>query len=574
VGQEPPDEFSGVEATTVDDQPGRATEHQEYVRAAYRNIGGDVIAGDKLVLQLTGGQPNAQLIELSPTLVDLARSAFVEPEGWDRVRLDFRERRLVVLRGRPGHGRITMAIRLLKTVDTPTIFQLPRQVDLTTMAEQITRQQVGRRTAFLLSEPEDLSRLDASTFERLEAALESVDARLVITVGTESVLSDEGLLRYGLWLPTAPPAGEILFRHLRHLLDDESRARRILEQPDVERLVAEHLAPDNRSCEHAAVLAQILAAAGEPVDAEKIRELLDRHSTDAFDIWFDNLEPVPLRCFAIALAVLDGLSYEDVAAAARQLRDLLSLGGALRLGTDGVLEQIGPEPFQLGRAQLVQRLQARTNTGTVRTPYGWAPALTVGYRNRNFPRRIIERSWQGYQIQDQLLEWLGALAQERSEQVRTYASTAVGLVATLAFDYVRERFKRWAESEHERLRQAVADALRVVAMEPELKSGVQWMVDGWYTRGTPAAQATAAVAWGTGLGHPDAHTALQALERLTRVDHFLVRFAIGRGITAPRGPGRRTALQCTSRQPAWMTRTGSSSVASSSSRWPMTWSPT
>lgn len=518
-------------------EPGQGSDRYAYVREAQQRFGGDAVGGDKFVFHLSSGRQSSPLRPLSPSLAEFARSAFVAPDDWEKVRLDFRERRTVLLRGSSGHGRPTMAIRLLQTVEAIVIYQLDPRIDLARMSERLAVGRVERGTAFLLCDPDEIGKLDAYTFQSLESALEAVDARLVVTVGTELSFRDDGLLRYQISLPAAPSKREILSRHLSHRLEDEVRAEQVLAQREVAELVDETVDRPGVTCEAVAVLAMLLARAsdraGDQVDVAWIRAQLLRRHIDEFDMWFDSLVDLELRCFAVALAVLNGLPLEDVADAARRLYRRLSDGGPITLDDDATLRVTDVDPFRITPARLLRTLQARVTQTEIRTPYGYAPAAVVSYRDPGYARRVIERVWQGYRIQDELLAWLEDLVGSPSDQVRVYAGTTVGALATLAFEFVRRRALHfWANSDLLSKREAVADALRVAAERPELAPAAQWLVDGWYRSREVELQCTAALALGTRLGRPDAAGAIRALERLLRRTDLWVRIGIGRGFTS------------------------------------------
>ncbi|MFC0533329.1 hypothetical protein [Phytohabitans kaempferiae] len=530
-----PGKVGGAEAAHIDaEQPGRGSNRHMHELGADRRFAGDAVAGDKTVYNLFDGQKSAPLRPLSPSQEGFVRFTFVAPNGWDDLRVDFRDRRTVLLCGAPGHGRKTMAIRLLQTVEAAVIYELDPRVDLARMAERLAGQPFARGTAFLLCQPEDITRLDAYTFQSIEAALTAADARLVVTIGPEAQLRDDGLLRYQLQLPEAPARREILLRHLTYRLeDDEDRAAEILEPEEVEALVAETLERDGITCEVTAHLATLLSREGDRVDAARIRAQLRRRHTDEFEMWFDGLADLELRCFAIALAALHGLPYEEVARAARLLYDRLCDGGPVTLDDDSTLRVTGTDPFHNAPARLLRALQARTTETTVVTDYGRAPATTISYLDPEYAKRVIERAWRSHRIQDHLLDWLRDLVTSRSDQVRVYAGTTVGAIACVAFEYVRRSvLQPWADSDELHDREAVADALRVASGVPALRPAAVWLVDGWYRSGNVNMQSTAAIALGTRLGETDTTRSVRALERLTKVDDFAVRLGICRGFSS------------------------------------------
>ncbi|GGK40770.1 hypothetical protein GCM10010124_37020 [Pilimelia terevasa] len=529
TGEAAGDSTHGVTEASATEQPGRASQRHEYLRAAERNYGGDAVAGDKFVYYLTGTAATEKLRPFPASHQDLVRHAFVPPVSWDDYRNEFRGRRAVVLRGRPGHGRDAMAIRLLQTVEARAVYLLDPRADLSRLAELLSAQGIEKGAGFLIQEPIDIAQLDRYTFENLESALVEADARLVVIVGSDVSLSHDDLLRHQMDLPEAPNRRDILNRHLGYHLDDEPRAQQILARAAVEELVAEHLNGAEATCEITSVLALHLSRAAEPIDTAAVRAHLRRRHADTFDIWFDSLQDLELRCFAIALATLHGLPYEDVAEAARRLHDRLSDGGALTVSAEGQLTVRRGDPFRLRATSLLRRLRA----STLPAQPGQLPTTAVAYRDDGVAGQVIYRAWHGYCIHDQLLQWLGDLAAEGSAEVSTYASRTLGEFSTYAFDYVRDHaLVPWVNSGVARRQQAVADALAVAAKIPALHGSVVQLVNGWYAARTqPRAQFTAALAQGTGLDRPDPRTSLAALERLAMVDSFLVRLGIARGMT-------------------------------------------
>ncbi|GAA1507283.1 hypothetical protein GCM10009827_021790 [Dactylosporangium maewongense] len=527
-GEAAPDPAAESGATA---QPGLATKRNGYVRRAREIYGGDRVAGDKIIINLTGSETTVTLQPMSPTEVDFAQYAFVPPAEWETLRLEFRDTRTALLRGTRGHGRTTMAIRLLQTVRATGIYLLRPQVDLTRLADRITGQRIPPGSAFLLTDPDDLASLHEHAFLSLEAALQDADARLVVTVETDAALPKGDLLRYQVTLPAAPERRHVLLRHLEYRLD-ETRAAEILGSADIRALVAEQLT-ETATCETAATLALHLSRCQDEdgrIDVDRVRARVLQSRVDEFDGWFENLRDVELRSFAIALAVLHGLSYDEMSAAAHDLRDLLVKGDTVIHSGNADIQQVHRrDVFRFGRAQLLKRLQARI----VEEVPGSVPTMAVEFIDRTYAQRVLERAWHGYQIQNDLISWLDGLVATGSDTVRVFASQALGHLAVLSFDYLcRHVFNTWAGHDNFRYREAVAAALGVAARQETLRPHVTALVAGWYgNREKPLLQSTAALAHGTGLGAADPTVAFDMLYRLAMVDDLWVRLMIARGVT-------------------------------------------
>jgi hypothetical protein len=526
------------------DAAGGSTDH-EHLRNAEQNIGsvnGDVIAGAKIVNLLGGSE--LRLEALSPEDANEARYAYVNPEGWDDLRLSFHSNRITLLRGEPGHGRRATAIRLTQTTTCERVYELDRQQGLDRLGQWLAddsgaSQRIETGSAFIVDDPVGIATMRGYELRRFAEALSRHDSRLVLTLAADEAPSDGDLSRYLLDLAPPPPRRKILYSHLRYHLGSEARADALLERPDVDALVSELLIADC-SCAQAARLAQIIAQEpDEGLDVIRIRQRWGQQQ-DRVAIWFDGLGDVATRAFAIALAVLNGLAYDDIAYAARILTPLLEprILSPLQDRDQRLLSDergqfsVTPvfQPFQLDRDRLLRTLRAVTAEEDTLEPYGRVPVTVMRYADPQYSRRVIQLAWTSYQIQHILLEWLRDLVASGARQVRVYAGTALGALASLSFDHVfRRALQDWATNSDPNVRTAVAYAMRQAIKEPRLRPLVDSLVAGWYVnRAIPAAQATAARVHGIGLGS-DLSRALAALERLATVKDadYTVPFAVG-----------------------------------------------
>jgi len=157
------------------------------------------------------------------------------------------------------------------------------------------------------------------------------------------------------------------------------------------------------------------------------------------------------------------------------------------------------------------------------------PVHIVSYKDSAYPRKVIERIWRGYQVQPMLMQWLGELVLSPSEQVRIFAASTLGVLSRYSFDYLcTGTLHRWANSKDYRVREAVAYAMREPAGDAQLAGAVGTIVAGWFANsGQARAQATAARAYGVGVGRLDAATAIDRLGRLATVDSYPVAVGIG-----------------------------------------------
>ncbi|MGH4011832.1 MAG: hypothetical protein ACRDTH_27330 [Pseudonocardiaceae bacterium] len=514
-------------------EPGQGAARQEALRKAQHVIDGDVVGRDKFVF-LLGGEKKAAIRRLSPLLKEPVRHAFVDPDGWDELRERFGKHRIVILRGTPGHGRTAMAVRLLMSTSTEVMYDLDPQVDLNLLAEQLKQDQDGsvaveRGAGFLLRQPGQLAALHGRTLRGFDDALTDIEARLVLTVGPEVRLADEELIEYLVELPSAPSYRQIVEQHLEWRLGGERAAQELLARENMPAGL-EDLLDDVTSCEEAARLALLVSEeAGDTINLARVRERMARRSLDAFDIWFEDLRDVDLRSFAIALAALDGLPYEDVARAAEMLRRRLDPPVQVVMAAPDSGQPVGRDRFRMPRRQKLELLRATVVDTEFRRPYGWVPSEAVAYKDRSYPRAVLSRAWHGYQIHDVVLDWLSELAEEPSEQVLAQVGTTLGVLSTFSFHHLLTAvLLKWAGSEELYKREAVAYALRVPAADEQLRGSVTHLVNLWFgSVHDPALQATAARVHGVGLADADPEASLAALDRLARDADYKVDVAIG-----------------------------------------------
>lgn len=529
------------------EQPGEATsrsgdgtarsEHWRNARGAHGDhFDGDRVAGHKIVLQI--GDRKVEVSELSLDLRDPVRYAYVKPRNWAQLNGRFAANRTSILRGPAGHGKDATAIRLL-SAEASTIFTLDPRIDITQLAPSIAAQAdrfVGTTggVGFLLCQPDGAAQLGGYTFQALERALTAANARLVITLPPTVTTVDDDLKRYVLDLDDERvDRGKIVARHLSWRCNDED-ASRLLASEVVQELIAE-LDESDQSCGAAADLAWVISIERDDegmINAARVRERRRRQNDEAFDRWFDGLRDAEERSFAIALAVLNGLSFEEVADAGRRLRRRLETSGHLVLSVGAQSRQelrvARRDLLQAPVARLLDRLRAYQRDEHGRYSYGTVPVRTVQYKDPDYALKVIERMWRGYQIQPTLVDWLEELVNGPSEPVRFFAASTFGVLARYSFDYLLSRLHSLAGSRNPRRREAAAYALRQCAEDPAFAPAVNLVVSNWFAAGqAPLLQATAARAYGVGVGGMDTAAVIDRIGRLATINDFRIAAAIG-----------------------------------------------
>ena len=217
------------------------------------------------------------------------------------------------------------------------------------------------------------------------------------------------------------------------------------------------------------------------VDLDRARQRMSERHSDDLDIWFDKLPDLPSRCLAIALAVLNGLSYESVVRAADRLVAGLDGPAAGFAGDEPVALRPWREPFRFSRRELVRRLRAEIRSVTVRGAWGPVTVEAIQYVADGYPALVLNHVWRELQIHRELLDWLG------TGRRRTCApgEQALGVLSRHAFDFVYAQvLHQLAIAPHNsRNGEVVAYALRVPAADDRTRP---WSKR-WSTTSTPTA---------------------------------------------------------------------------------------
>ena len=496
------------------------------------------MGGDKNIY-LVGGKERPKLRLLSPRVIEPIRNAFVAPAGYDDLRVRCARSHAVILRGPAGSGKQGTAIRVLLDLGVTHLFQLDAHLDLTRPADWIEtdlqgRDRIERGAGFILTQPASFISLYGSVLQGLDEALRQAQSRLIITADSAVAVADQDLREYVVELPGAPDYQAVTEARLGYRLGADT-AGQLLTRSEIRDEMAQQLA-DEPSCLLAAELAEAIAEeadrAGTAADFDiaAVKAWRSRRGAENFDIWFAGLGDTRTRSFAIALAALNGLPYNAVAKAARSLYERFETPAYMVMTSGEDMPPEGQRPFLMPRREWLHRLYARAGETQVRGPYGLSPAETVEYRDGGYVPEVMRRAFADYQAQEKLLDWLGELTQDGSEQVRIFAGLALGRLIAQSFDYFSSNLlARWANSNRSYQRDAVAFALRgAIGADPRLRETVNLMVAGWYAnRDAPNQQATGARAYGIAYRHADPIATFEALNRLTVVNNVHVASAIG-----------------------------------------------
>ena len=491
---------------------------------AVDSLFGDLVSGDKteifaLFPGLRGAKVGAYRVSVGPI-----RRCFVAPAGFAALEAAVAQRRLVVVRGRPGTGKATAVLRALADSDDVCVMKLDRGTDLSTLAPG----QLPDCQAIVLFDvtADQLDRLDDDTVDRLGAELAAANRWLGLTVSDDLPISaavDAAVVEVG-----QPPAARTVFdRHLELGQPSSTARARLLADPEITQLLADELGPST-ALDRAAKLAQTLSGYTEPAGlAAVVRAWLDGRAHDECVQWFRTLPSMRAHCTALALAVLNGLPRAHVTAAADRLIELITPT------TDR--PDPGPvvNPFATDAGVSLKTLRATTTPGTLSAAEGDIPVTELRYLDPLFPSWVLRHAWDEHDsARPHVVIWLRELGGHSNQDVRARAAAAVGVLATRAFDFVFVRIiGGWARAEDPDLRDSAALALGPPVQDPDLREVVTRIVDEWIgADDSPLLQATAARTFGGDAGLARPSGTLRQLAALAEVDNLAVAVAVARSL--------------------------------------------
>lgn len=330
---------------------------------------------------------------VADSLIDQAVSAFCVPGGYGQAGRILAEHRLVLLCGRSS-GRSLAGTRLLIDANLHDL----KRLDPTRGARELLDLKQSDSTAGYLwndvNADEWCGELDYHVLGQLAHSLVELDAYLVVTFANEDI-DLERARPYVAELTPADPA-EMVRAHLRangHPVD----LLKTLDRDD-----------DLTDCApwRASEIARLLGAMADGQFSEDdIKATIRRRGDEDVAAWFADNEDVPARALAITVALMEGSGYNDVAAAAKKLEDILS-----NPENDELWPYLPPDLFEETRAERLRRIRAR-----LQPPESWQriDGEPVKFSRPGWGARLLAYAWKEYErIRPALQSWMSNLDDE------------------------------------------------------------------------------------------------------------------------------------------------------------------
>lgn len=455
------------------------------------------------------------------------RATYVKSECYGEAQWVLADRRILILSGPVSCGKQATALALLSEISGIRLVQLESDLDLERLSNGGLRSGCGHIVDSLRHDR--VRQLGSVLLAELSEILKKNGSYLILTVTDSPETLMEDLPGYVVACDQPPPQ-EVFRKHLAFQLGDagQTLAGSWIEDPVI--------APELDGAVFPRQIAELVAHLVQAHDKEypypdavaflrqrrahrEVRDLLGDRAIDA-----ERSEGLRRRAFLISLAVLHGLPYPRIVAAADLLESYFhEFETGARIRSREIFRHPRDYWLQTARAVLVEEADDTAN--------GKGEHERVQFANRDVANLLLRELWEQYApARSATLSWLKGLVVDGDAAVRLLAAQAVGILSTCDFEQTLHGvIAPWASSGDQLKAEAAAWALEVAAYRPDLTERVRRLLDRWCSEGDQGRQRAAAVAYGTEIGAKYPADALRNLRHFARTGRMLA--IVGRSIT-------------------------------------------
>jgi hypothetical protein len=401
---------------------------------------------------------------VEPELLAKIRAVLVPPPAAERALRILHDQRVVVLQGRSHWGKASLALWLLSHVDGdggpwPEVHAIAPDTSLRELTEECLGDESRPDGRYVIDtlDPGAAASLRLPMLRALCSELGK--GYLVVTIDGRTPVAQTELSGYLVRCEEPPAAEAVLHGNLRWRLDGQTLPDRLLEAPWVRRELDRGPLPG-----HLDQLAEVLIGVCPGWAQLRVQE------------WFESHPGLAQRCLMVAAAVLNGVSYHEVADAAARLQTIVE-------PPDQDEDRLRPPGWGLtsSRDQLVEDIGATVTTELRPTSLGPCRVEVLELEDPGLQHTVLDQVWEGHDaIRGELLDWLLELGHDGNLQVSGRAAAAVGALCRKDLPYLRRRVvAAWATSPRAVARVSAAVALDVVARDPELAGHVRSLLRRW-----------------------------------------------------------------------------------------------
>ncbi|UUU20287.1 hypothetical protein [Streptomyces sp. DSM 40750] len=498
-----------------------------FVYAPYGNVNaGSVQGGQRVHTQQADDRRTARAARvregpIPEAEVRAAAFGFAEPE-WFETALTELDGGLLFLAGRPGSGRRTAALNLLRTSceDGAPLRALDSVTELDRWRPTDTSARGYLVDGLFPSRP-----FGPGVLGHVRSLLKDAGARMVIVLPDDTALLRrlEQDLHVSPLTCQPPSASSVFGSRFKAVVPDQRERERLLAALDRDEL-GELLVPELVPAEVVELVTAIVSADG---DAKALGDLGARLShrveKDVPELIGELRDDPDALSLLLAVCVYEGLDHRIVREEADRLLEL-SEGRltAMLPPTDSQGAETAERPnpdfvFRRSLTELLHVVRATWQTREIRTGGDYAhsvePVLFVRHRQAE---AVLRHVWREYgQLSDLLVRWLSEV--HRDSELTLPVGRVMGMAASWGGGRRALRHvQTLAESERTTSRLIAAHALGIAAEDPVLVAEVRYRLQRWSTAVSPQLRTTVAYACGAefGLSRPDA--ALRLLGALLR----------------------------------------------------------
>ncbi|WP_239568195.1 hypothetical protein [Streptomyces sp. G44] len=449
-----------------------------------------------------------------------ATFGFARPDWFDTALKDL-EKGPLFLAGRPGSGRRTAALNLLR-MSCGEGAQL-RALDSVTELDRWQPTDASAR-GYLMDGLFPSRPLGPGVLGHVRSLLEKTRSRMVIVLPDDAALLrrlEEDLhVRPTVCVP--PPPVMVFGSYLEAVVPEQRERERLLSALNPRHDLGDLLVPELVPVEVVELVMAIVAADGDPNALRDLgARLSHRVEREVPHLIAELCEDPDALAFLLAACVYEGLDHRLVREEADRLLKL-SDGrlAAVLSGTSpqGVEQAERPNPdfvFRRSLTELLHAIRAVRRTREIRTEGAYAHSVegVVFVRHRQ-AEAVLKYVWREYgQLSELLVEWLRDV--HRSSELTRPVGRLMGKAAMWGGGRRALRhIQALAESERTTSRLIAATALGIAAEDPVLVAEVRYRLQRWSVAAGFRLRTTVAYACGAefGLSRPD--LALQLLHTL------------------------------------------------------------
>jgi hypothetical protein len=480
--------------------------------------GGEFVGGNQSKLHQSNFRSQTNEFVVGRVLsddIEKITHVYVKTIQYDDMYKQFNDHNICIVVGQFQTGKWTSVVHTYSSWHESSgspIYELNPVIDISSLVSF----QFAAKSFYIIDNvsADTAGKLDLATLNRIENRLKKENSFLALIADQKTMFNEISSEKYFLEWRATPDKQATLEKHIRWYslsanLPPGNNPFDLVDDSQIQEVFRNLTTP--RDIDR---LAELLVKAA--LGRLKLEDVVFRFSLFAhqqIEKWFHNHTELDTRTFLIALATLNGASYNSVLAAQKRLlaRFVMSMGCQN--------ESSKSDAFGLGRKQKLNDCFAHLAEGFHDREFGRERIEVVELDNPIHQPVVLNYVWQEFDmIRDILLEWLFELGSIADSEIRLRASLAVGEISKSDFGRISSSvIAGWAKHSDPRVRLCAANALGVPGWSPNHAPQVLGLLHHWSTlQGNWRLQWVAAAAYGGLVGLRFPSVAMKELREIAR----------------------------------------------------------